>query len=298
MNSYTLSGDTARRMMRMLKWWEQQPHGGPDGSIDLPGVRNKQLVQVTGGVRVIDNGFAFQEAQVVQWNANSASFTEVGECLLANSSDTPLQTDAFYIGSQTGNVTILPNSRAESELPAFLTSLGCCEENEPPPPMPCDTFFPIEPAFTLGVEVVEIDGNPAHALAGAVLGAISQTGWSLQAFGLVSTGLDCEHVSWTVRLWCAEFVDPGGCYTAGSIVGDAGLESTEFTGSGSCVIQTPAGCFGQVHEVTVISYTPSPFEYVFELSLENVQNIPGTACDCTDLSLPDPVTIQFRVHYI
>jgi hypothetical protein len=124
MNTYTLSGDTARRMMRMLKWWEQQPHGGPDGSIELPGGRNKQLVQVTGGTAFEVPDFWYYGAQVATWDAANAEFTLGGDCYLVADIDTPLQLGKYYLASQTGNT---------SDTPTFVTTQSCCTDPTPPP---------------------------------------------------------------------------------------------------------------------------------------------------------------------
>jgi hypothetical protein len=143
MNSYTLSGDTARRMMRMLRWWEQHPHGGPDGSIELPGARNKQLLKATGGIKGSSGGRLFYNAAVVQWNAATGQWVEQDDsCGLANTSDFPLVTDTIYMGVQTGD---LPLASRGGTAPAFMTSLGCCDGGVEPPPGGCCPSIECEP---------------------------------------------------------------------------------------------------------------------------------------------------------
>ncbi len=122
MNSYTLSGDTARRMMRMLKWWEQQPHGGPDGLIELPGSRNKQIVKITAVPSASDSLVPFYSGVVVQWNALAAEFTELGDCWLVKvgNSSIGLDVDSYVIASASG--------LHDDDVPIFVTSVSCCAE--------------------------------------------------------------------------------------------------------------------------------------------------------------------------
>jgi hypothetical protein len=118
MNSYTLSGDTARRLMKALAWYERQPQGGPEGLIELPGARNKQIILVTGENTDDTVNFWYYGGRVVHWSAATDEWIPADDCYLVCDVDTPLQVGTYHIASQTGNHS--------DGTPTFVTTLSCC----------------------------------------------------------------------------------------------------------------------------------------------------------------------------
>ncbi len=119
-DTYVLSEDTAKRLLRMLRWFERQPRGGPDGDIDGGGMLNFQFVELDGSAAVTSGGIDYYSGLVVIFNASSAAFTELGECWLIDANDTTLDTTGIYPCLQSGNVEVSSEERA-----LFVTACGC-----------------------------------------------------------------------------------------------------------------------------------------------------------------------------
>lgn len=120
---YELSEDVAARLLKALRWYERRKDTGPDGATADGGARNRQLIRVNTFATVEGAFFTYYGSTVVQWDAESAAFIELGECYLVCDSNTPLETDKFYFGMQAGNHS--------DGTPVFVTSLACCDITPP-----------------------------------------------------------------------------------------------------------------------------------------------------------------------
>lgn len=155
------------------------------------------------------------------------------------------------------------------------------------------------PSGTLTCEVVAVNGGIGSPLVGLSTTAITVIP-SPGAPNIITADfgtylfLTCAGIG-QMRLFCTGDDGMGACYPLQTYVGDCDFDvSAGIGGSGHCHVGSPAACFSFLHVPTVISYIPSPFEFIFELPADIIFDSTGT-CDCPTLGFGATNTIRFKL---
>lgn len=131
MTDYTLTGDTANRLLRILTQWERHPIQGPSGTIEVEKeVPNFQLVKVDAGAWALGPTATYAPAHVVVFNSGSGELDTYGSCYLIEANGRTLYADEVYLARSLGYINL-----GDSELPVFTMAMPCCTS---PPTDCCD----------------------------------------------------------------------------------------------------------------------------------------------------------------
>lgn len=124
MNEYTLTEDTARRLLKAIAWVERQQIQGPGGEVGRDTeVPNGQHILVDDPlVSHTTGGFTYNAAKVQLYDAELAEFQECGECWLVEVNGRVLVAGEYYMAIQSGNY----NPSSAGERVVFVTGQPCC----------------------------------------------------------------------------------------------------------------------------------------------------------------------------
>lgn len=131
MTDYTLTADTAERLLKALAWVERQQQQGPTGTVELNNeVPNHQFVQPDGDSET-DGGLTYWSATVNVWDSEAAEWIACDTCWAMSPSGMDLVEDVYYPARQSGNV----DPTDDDERPLFLTTESCggCDDPGTPP---------------------------------------------------------------------------------------------------------------------------------------------------------------------
>lgn len=184
MANYSLTEETAKRLLRMMRWVESRAAQGASGSVERnTEVPNVQLVRVGSGIGAFDGISAYTSATVVTFNAVSGAIDDLGEVYLTDLNGATPVLGNVYLAVQSGTASLGGNTRT-----VFTMAQPCC--GTVPPANCCDleTIGTVCVTFPyIAIEGSEVTTDPVTVTLSLFSPGIGLTGGKIIANFLGST---------------------------------------------------------------------------------------------------------------